>query len=679
MPPWPPRWRHWPGQARARRRRGVGIAPGQAPGRAGLRPGRYRRSVDAGAGDRCVVRTGGSNAQPRHPPICCAPRTTPGNWRCPIPTTRRPGGGFTVLGMGKLGARELNYSSDIDLVLLFDPAAPIYTERTAGRRHRSDSPPGSRAAWSALMETRDADGYVFRTDLRLRPDPAATPPAIALHDAMTYYESMGQNWERAAMIKARPVAGDLALGPAIPGRDPPVRLAPRPGFRRRRRHPGDEAPDRRAQGRRVGRQAPIRSRGSPATTSNWARAASGRSNSWCRRCNWSGAGAIPACAIAPTLGALRLLARAGHRAAGARRRTGGAYRFLRQVEHRLQMINDRQTHVLPEKPERSGAYRAVPGIFRRAGVRAQALIHQLSRRAGALRARCSRSCLSPLGDTSRRSGTGFPRRRPSPAATIGGPEGNGFRAGRTHRRPRPRLAGRACARPAVEPGARPDGPMLPSILARIGAPAHIRTKRSPGSTAFSARSPPACNCCRCSSAIRRCWTASRRCSARAPSWPITWRRTPRALEGCCRRRTEDVPAALRPGCATRAAWRRRSNSPAERSRSEDFFHVGRDAWRAGIDARRGGAAADGAWRTPRCALLPPVQADFAARFGRVRGGGMAVVAMGKAGGREMMAGSDLDLMFIYDHPADVDRKPGRARACRPASGSSGWRSAMWRR
>ena len=67
----------------------------------------------------------------------------------------------------------------------------------------------------SLMEARDADGYVFRTDLRLRPDPAVTPPAVALPAAITYYESMGQNWERAAMIKARPVAGDLALGAAF--------------------------------------------------------------------------------------------------------------------------------------------------------------------------------------------------------------------------------------------------------------------------------------------------------------------------------------------------------------------------------------------------------------------------------------------------------------------------------
>ncbi|MGO9801082.1 MAG: glutamine-synthetase adenylyltransferase, partial [Candidatus Binatus sp.] len=67
----------------------------------------------------------------------------------------------------------------------------------------------------ALMEARDADGYVFRTDLRLRPDPAATPPAVSVAAAIDYYESMGQTWERAAMLKARPVAGDLAMGAAF--------------------------------------------------------------------------------------------------------------------------------------------------------------------------------------------------------------------------------------------------------------------------------------------------------------------------------------------------------------------------------------------------------------------------------------------------------------------------------
>ncbi len=79
------------------------------------------------------------------------------------------------------------------------------------------------------------------------------------------------------------------------------------------------------------------------------------------------------------------------------------------------------------------------------------------------------------------------------------------------------------------------------------------------------------------------------------------------------------------------------------------------------------------------ALLSPVLADFSARFGRVRGGAMAVVALGKAGGREMMAGSDLDLMLVYDHPDRRHREPRGAHACRRASGSCAPRTPMSRR
>ena len=116
------------------------------------------------------------------------------------------GSGLVVLGMGKLGARELNYSSDVDLMLLYDPAAAYHADRAGALFVRLARD------LVRLMEERTAEGYVFRTDLRLRPDPAATPLAVSLPAAITYYESMGQNWERAAMIKARPVAADRALG-----------------------------------------------------------------------------------------------------------------------------------------------------------------------------------------------------------------------------------------------------------------------------------------------------------------------------------------------------------------------------------------------------------------------------------------------------------------------------------
>ncbi|MBN8889759.1 MAG: hypothetical protein J0H91_05640, partial [Rhodospirillales bacterium] len=133
-----------------------------------------------------------------------------GELRLPHPDDPARESGFTVLGMGKLGARELNYSSDVDLVLLQDPESGVYP----GEEPRAFYTRLARNLVT-LMDARDADGYVFRTDLRLRPDPAATPPCIALPAAIAYYESMGQNWRRAAMLKARPVAGDLALGHAF--------------------------------------------------------------------------------------------------------------------------------------------------------------------------------------------------------------------------------------------------------------------------------------------------------------------------------------------------------------------------------------------------------------------------------------------------------------------------------
>jgi glutamate-ammonia-ligase adenylyltransferase len=118
------------------------------------------------------------------------------------------GCGFVVLALGKHGARELNYSSDIDLIALFDgrsPAIPADVEPTPLFVRLVQ-------ALTRLLSERTPDGYVFRVDLRLRPDPSAMPVALSIASAIAYYETLGQNWERAAMIKARPAAGDLDLG-----------------------------------------------------------------------------------------------------------------------------------------------------------------------------------------------------------------------------------------------------------------------------------------------------------------------------------------------------------------------------------------------------------------------------------------------------------------------------------
>src|ERR1700761_7659845 len=116
--------------------------------------------------------------------------------------------GLTVLAMGKYGAHELNYSSDIDLVAFYDDAKFPFTKRGDARGAAVDIVRGL----VRLLSETTGDGYVFRVDLRLRPDAGATQVAISTGAALDYYEAMGQNWERAAMIKARACAGDPETG-----------------------------------------------------------------------------------------------------------------------------------------------------------------------------------------------------------------------------------------------------------------------------------------------------------------------------------------------------------------------------------------------------------------------------------------------------------------------------------
>ena len=119
--------------------------------------------------------------------------------------------GYFVLAMGKHGSGELNYSSDIDLIVLYDPEVAAYT----GPKSLKDCFVRVTRDLTRILQARTGDGYVFRTDLRLRPDASSTPPAITVDFAADYYDRLGRTWERAAMIKARPVAGDLRVGQAF--------------------------------------------------------------------------------------------------------------------------------------------------------------------------------------------------------------------------------------------------------------------------------------------------------------------------------------------------------------------------------------------------------------------------------------------------------------------------------
>jgi len=268
-----------------------------------------------------------------------------GELRLRDPEAPGDGSGFIVLAMGKLGARELNYSSDVDLILIYDPGAGIYTARTAGDACQSFVSRLGRAL-VALMETRDAEGYVFRTDLRLRPDPGVTPSVVSLPAAVSYYESMGQHWERAAMVKARPVAGDQAAGAAF-------LEAIRP-FVWRRGLDFAAMADIHAMKGRIGRRSgsfSLDQTADPASLGGYdVKLGEGGIReveflAQTLQLVWGGRD--PGLRDPTTLGALRVLSRSGHLAPDAAAALSDAYRFLRQVEHRLQMVADRQTHTLP--------------------------------------------------------------------------------------------------------------------------------------------------------------------------------------------------------------------------------------------------------------------------------------------------------------------------------------------
>ena len=570
----------------------------------------------------------------------------------PDPDNPAAGGGFTVLGMGKLGARELNYSSDIDLVLLFDPAAPIYTERTADHAMVGFAARIARGL-VGLMETRDADGYVFRTDLRLRPDPAATPPAIAIGNAITYYESMGQNWERAAMIKARPVAGDLALGWSFLD-------AIRP-FVWRRGLDFAAVADIQAMKRRIDEHkgGALNEAADPVARVSGHNVKLGEGGIreieflvQTLQLVWGGRD--PALRDRTTLGALRLLTRAGHVPRRAAVELEEAYRFLRQVEHRLQMINDRQTHVLPEKPEDMERVGRFLG-FVDAAAFARTVIHQLSR------VRVHYTAVfevlpSPLYDTSLNPGLDFRGDDPSPPATIAALRRMGF--GRPEHivgRVRAWTTGHVRALRSARARELMDL-MLPTILDRVGAQPHPDDTFNRFDRFLSAQ-PAGVQLLSLFQRNPRLLDHIAAVLGAAPPLADHLAANASALEGLLSPDEADAPATLRRRLRDARGLEEAIELTSRAVKEEDFaISVATMDGRFDADAAglRRTAMADAALR----ALLPHVQADFTARFGRVRGGGMAVVALGKAGGREMLAGSDLDLMLIYDHPPDVTESRG---------------------
>jgi glutamate-ammonia-ligase adenylyltransferase len=243
--------------------------------------------------------------------------------------------GLFVLGMGKYGARELNYSSDIDLVVFFDPERLPYT----GRESPSALAAKVTRSLAQLLEENGRDGYVFRTDLRLRPFPAGQPLALTVDAAETYYARHGQNWERAAFIKARAVAGDLEAGVAFL-----ERLAP---FVWRRSLDFAAINDIHSIKRQIHA---FRGHARIATHGHNVKLGRGGIREiefFCQTQQLILGGRVPSLRERATTPALRQLAQTGWIDETVADELIEAYWYLRRVEHRLQMIDDAQTHLLP--------------------------------------------------------------------------------------------------------------------------------------------------------------------------------------------------------------------------------------------------------------------------------------------------------------------------------------------
>ena len=252
------------------------------------------------------------------------------------------GCGLVVLAMGKHGACELNYSSDVDLIVLYDPAAAAI------------APNGAAAPvfvhvvqrFVRLLGDRTAEGYVARVDLRLRPDPGSTAVAIALPAAFAYYEAYGQNWERAALIKARPVAGDLPLGARAL-----QELAP---FVWRRYFDYAAIADIHAMKRQIHA---VRGHGEVRVAGHDVKLGRGGIREiefFVQTQQLIFGGKRPALRGPRTLDMLAELHRDGWITAAAARDLAQAYRFLRTLEHRLQMVADEQTHRIPSDAQALG-------------------------------------------------------------------------------------------------------------------------------------------------------------------------------------------------------------------------------------------------------------------------------------------------------------------------------------
>lgn len=559
----------------------------------------------------------------------------------PPDDSRGPVPGLFGVAMGKHGANELNYSSDIDISLFFEPR--LTTLALAEGVEMQDFANRVGKGVATLLSERTADGYVFRVDLRLRPDPSSTPPVVAAPMALAYYESVGQNWERAAFIKARPVLGDLrAAGRFLKA------LVP---FVWRRSLDYAAVLDIQA----IKRQIHVHKTGEGLAAAG-ANLKLGRGGIreiefYAQTQQLILAGRDPALRTPRTIEALYALAEAGHIPRTVADELSAAYVELRGLEHRVQMLDDEQTHRLPEDAERRAAVAALAGGSDLSAFDAhvEALLARVNARYGELfeggeDLDSSYGSLVFTGvendpetlETLKRMGFS---EAASVADTIRAWHHGRIPATRTERGRElfTRLAPRLLE--AVARSGAPDDAFRRFAVFFSGLTAGVQVQ------ALFLNQP-------------KLFEMVLGVMAFAPRLARTLGRQPAALDGVLDARfltdlsddtglteqilreageTEDFEGAM---------------NAVRRLHREQMFRIGIHALtgRAGTEAagRAYAALADAAMRT-----LSPAALAETVRLGGAFPGAVAVVALGKAGSREMTAGSDLDLMTLYEAPPEA--------------------------
>jgi glutamate-ammonia-ligase adenylyltransferase len=558
---------------------------------------------------------------------------------------KRPqdGSGYIVLAMGKMGAFELNYSSDIDLIVFYD------SETSTLKPDIEPAPFFVRLTQRLvkLLQERNGDGYVFRTDLRLRPDPASTPIAISTPAAASYYESSGQNWERAAMIKARACAGDIAAGERILNEISP--------FVWRKYLDFAAIADVQAMKQQVHAYRGHAEIAVEGHNIKLGRGGIREVEFFAQTQQLIAGGRNPALRDRETLVTLDKLADGGWITAATRDEMRDAYLFLRAVEHRLQMVNDEQTQTLPDSREELERFARFFGYADRDSF-ARVLVAHLAK------VQRHYAALFETAPSAEKAQLEFPADADD-RRTLDRLSAMGFRTPlETSARVRHWLSGevRALRSEAARTQLRE---LLPGLLEQFARMDHPDAALIPFDDFLTNLN----NASRLLSMLRQnpsLISLIAMVIGTAPRLADTLARTPQVMDALVEPHFFGVlpdQTELSQRLEQALAEARYDEDLLERIRMfglEHMFLIGVRILTGTVTAAQAGEAFARLADTVIRAVYRAVAENFAQTHGHLRGEAGAVLALGKLGGHEMTATSDLDLIVVYDFDENSPESDG---------------------